>query len=229
MEYSNMIKTIFELVIFVISLIQQTARINFHRIVSLLRIFSSNWVEIPLSDKRRKNIQVDDPWKGDVSLSKPKFITLPVFSEENSRNTRSSDENSNLIGYNITNKPVDELNLNNEGLWINPKERNFQFLIDNSRSTYANNLGQKNYLIKKKSQLSNTAVKLAEYDSINRNYLSQGDFYFTFTHPSVPNILNKSYLNSSSQSIFKPSRNFKRKLTSFKPTELSTIYENLAY
>jgi hypothetical protein len=80
--------------------------------------------------------------------------------------------------------------------------------------------------------MGHTSIKLDEYDSKNLNHLSTGDISFSFTHPQANGINAKGLLlpsmafGSKGSTISKVT---KRKLPPFRPTELSTIFENLAY
>jgi len=89
---------------------------------------------------------------------------------------------------------------------------------------------------KKVEYMSNTFLKLDDYNKINKEYF-YGKYHsglvvddFSFIHPSAKFVDSKSLLIPGAYllKIFK-ARTSKRKAPTFRPTDLSIIFENLAY
>jgi len=111
------------------------------------------------------------------------------------------------------------------------------------RKSYMENTSVRlNEYNRRKGYMTNTPVKLNEYNQINNDYVLRSNLftnsvftkYYATNLSALPNFGCKSNVNTSGADkgvkVSRSSRKlYKRKLLPFKPTELSTIFENLAY
>lgn len=225
------------IITYVFSFVQRLLFCQYQRAFALARSVLNNCLDIPLHNNEDLSFPSNflKKWSGSVS-SKSETSQLPI-SQDECEETPIFTENSKSEAYEV--KKVGESEVTEES------ENHVAFKINDieqgsskkeKQHTPMNEKPRRVSEGKTREYMAGTQVGLEEYNRVNREYFYKKYYSgvevddYSFVHSSAKLVYSKSlfipgaYLWKSSKV-----RASKRKAPMFKPTELSTIFENLAY
>ena len=229
------------LISFVFVFVQSVIGFYFQRTFSFVRTFSNNLLDIP-SNQREKLCFPSNFLKKQSILApfEPKNLKNSSLQDECEETPFSSDI---LICKRQNHRKLPEYpqqtsiyERSNSHLWLKIKEIAHDKVVEEPKLLSFVPEVEIPSEPRRKDHMSSTAIKLDDYNRVNREY-----FYrkyhsgveiddYSFTHPSAKSVYSRSLLIPSAN-LWKGNklRISKRKPSVFKPTALSTIFENLAY
>jgi hypothetical protein len=224
------------IITYVFSFVQRLLFCQYQRAFALARSVINNCLDIPLHNTEDLSFSSKFLKKhfGSVS-SKSETSQLPI-SQDECEETPIFTENSKSEAYEVKkvgNSEVSEESENHIAFKINDIE---QGSSKKEKQTSMNEKPRRVSEGKTREYMAGTQVGLDDYNRVNREYFYKKYYSemevddYSFVHSSAKLVYSKSlfipgaYLWKSSKV-----RASKRKAPMFKPTELSTIFENLAY
>jgi len=224
-----------KIITYVFSFVQRLIFCQYQRALSLARSFINNCLDIPVNSGDDLSLPSNFLKKLSASVSsKSETSQLPI-SQDECEETPIISENSKCESYEVAgtfeNEETAEQSENHVS--FNIKE------IGHGAEQKRPKKGQASRVVsepKSKVYMAGTRVGLDEYNEVNREYFYKKYYSgmevddYSFVHSSAKLVDSKSLFIAGAY-LWKSSklRVSKRKAPMFKPTELSTIFENLAY
>lgn len=233
---------------FIFSFLQRIMASHFQRTLKFTRSFANNWLDISLETQKSLETQYGSSFSSSslqnssiLASYKPKSVKISFDQEEDKKSALSTNismwtvEEVKKLPEHPKQNSISEKS--NNHLWLKIRE-----IAHNNEQREPPNTEQQTQKIKtsidsrRKDHMSSTTLKLEDYNRMNREYFYRKyhsgvevDDYL-FTHPSAKPIYSRNLLLPDAPLLkFSKARTVKRRLSSFKPTSLSTILENLAY
>jgi hypothetical protein len=224
------------IITYVFSFVERLLFCQYQRALALARSVLNNCLDIPLHNNEKLSFTSNFVKKhfGSVS-SKSETSQLPI-SQDECEETPIFTENSKCEAYEVKkvgDSEVTEESENHVSFKINDIE---QGSSKKEKQTSMNEKPRRVSDAKTREYMAGTQVGLDGYNRVNSEYFYKKYYSgmevddYSFVHSSANLVYSKSlfiqgaYLKKSSKV-----RASKRKAPMFKPTELSTIFENLAY
>jgi len=204
----------------------------------LARSFINNCLDIPVNSREDLSLPSNFLKKRSASVSsKCETSQLPISQDECEESTFFT-ENSKCESYEVTGTFDKEETSEQSENHVSFKIKEVSHDIEQGRpkkgqtSEKARVFGEP----KIREYMAGTRVGLDDYNKVNREYFYKKYYSgmevddYSFVHSSAKLVLSKSLFTPGAY-LWKSSklRASKRKAPMFKPTELSTIFENLAY
>jgi hypothetical protein len=224
--------SIIRLVSLVFCFIERLIYSHYIRFMTVFKSFSKTWLEIPLSDKRVASLSYDYLNKQNQAHAKPRHVSIALPDDSRPRasqlkdisvwNPEESQTLSRPMNLSIASKTQNEL-------WSKIKEMANEG--DNSKNFTTNIYDHKVKCHGRRNYMSSTFLKLDDYHRKNREFILNGEFHqFSFNNFSAKPAYSKNPIVPGGSDAFKAKpRCQKKRIPPFRPTELSTIFENLAY
>jgi len=209
-----------------------------------------NWFDFSLKKPTKFSLHVDPLTKQYLVVTpQSKHVTIPVDTEaahqtsiSSSQATTDEENAKNSIQSSMPEKPQTEPWLKIKEIVEYKKEcdKNANDLLKGQEKSISGAQKANEYKEVKRCNykrgkdsldyITGAALKLNDYNKMNQEYLfskytngSNVDNY-SFTHPAAHSIISRTF------SLKSPvSKSFRKRPKGFRPTELSTIFENLAY
>lgn len=228
--------TLLTIITFLVTLVQRAFAYQLQRILNFFRSFAHNWLELPLKTQEQLYFSSTAYLPGSsesksvaISLSHDRSMTgfLPY------RNITWRKKDAKIMAETRPSSSI--LEKSESRLWSKIKEMSHK-TIEEPENFEEDMDAELNLEVNNRHFLSNTMLKLEDYDRINMEYLDKKynggmeEDGYSFTHPLAKSVYFRNI--ASPGAYLRKSWNIralKRKAPSFKPTELSTIFENLAY
>ena len=224
------------IITYVFTFVQRLLFCQYQRAFALVRSVLNNCLDIPLHNSEELSLPSNFLKKRSGSVSsKSETSQLPI-SQDECEETPIFTENSKSEAYEVKKvgeSETTEKSENHVAFKINDIE---QGSSKKEKKPHVHEKPRRVSDSKPREYMAGTQVGLEEYNRVNREYFYKKYYSgvevddYSFVHSSAKSVYSKSlfipgaYLWKSSKV-----RASKRKAPMFKPTELSTIFENLAY
>ena len=235
--------TILRMVTFIITLVHRFVYTQFYRTLNFARSFANNWLEIPLTKQEEQTLPSNSVLKT-LSVFHPYQANQShiSFSKAESYSKVENSDVSILKVEDVQEKPerFKRLSLSEKSsqhLRLKVKELVNDKGVEEPRKASQVPKAKMSGEARRRDYMSTAPIKLDAYNRINREY-----FYskyqigvevdeYSFMHPSAKTVQLSNLLTPSTGRLWKSSKVTmpRKKAITFKPTELSTIFENLAY
>lgn len=232
---------ILRLITSLLTCIQTLMKYQFQRVLSFIRSFAYNWLDFPFYNSNEPGFSSNFLKNHGIlpsvnSENGPFLSSKTTFQEETDIHNGSTWRNEDTKKLREHRQKVyifDRLENNNK---IKTKKENHDIEIGEDKTFFSPQKNRVFVIPKKIEYMSSTILKLEDYNRLNREYLHK-KFHsgvhiddFLFIHPSAKFVDSKS-LHIPGAYLLKTFkvRASKRKAATFRPTDLSTIFENLAY
>jgi len=231
---------------FIFTFVQRIFYAYYEWFVDQLDYLIKNWFDFSFKKATKFSLHVDPLTRQYLEVTpQPKHVTIPVDTEAARESLVSltlanvtEEDTKNFSEENKTEKTENELWLNIKEIVKYKEELSRVMGVKEKKVAEAAKINEYKEIKRCNNKrgkesldyVAGATIKLSDYNKKNQEYLlnkyTNGSNVdnFSFTHPEAHSIFSRTF------SVKSPvSKNLRRRPRSFRPTELSTIFENLAY